>query len=154
MAAEIERKFLVQGDSWRNLAEGSLYIQGYISTKKEATVRVRIAGNQAYLTIKGATIQYSRSEFEYPIPLEDAREMLNTLCEKPLIEKTRYKIAYGNLIWEIDEFDGVNKGLILAEVELSHEQQQFELPLWIGEEVSHVPKYFNSNLAQHPFSQW
>lgn len=154
MAAEIERKFLVQGDSWRNLAEGSLYIQGYISTKKEATVRVRIAGNQAYLTIKGATIQYSRSEFEYPIPLEDAREMLNTLCEKPLIEKTRYKIAYGNLIWEIDEFDGVNKGLILAEVELSHEQQQFELPLWIGEEVSHEPKYFNSNLAQHPFSQW
>ncbi|BAY30318.1 adenylate cyclase [Nostoc carneum NIES-2107] len=154
MAAEIERKFLVQGDSWRHLAEGSLYIQGYISTKKEATVRVRIAGNQAYLTIKGKTVQYSRSEFEYPIPLEDAREMLNTLCEKPLIEKTRYKIAYGNLIWEIDEFDGVNKGLILAEVELSHEQQQFELPIWVGEEVSHDPKYFNSNLAQHPFSQW
>ncbi|BAY90328.1 MULTISPECIES: CYTH domain-containing protein [unclassified Tolypothrix] len=154
MAAEIERKFLVQGDSWRNLVEGSLYIQGYISTKKEATVRVRIAGNQAYLTIKGKTVQYSRSEFEYPIPLEDAREMLNTLCEKPLIEKTRYKIAYGNLIWEIDEFDGVNKGLILAEVELSHEQQQIELPIWVGEEVSHDPKYFNSNLAKYPFSEW
>lgn len=91
MAAEIERKFLVQGDSWRNLVEGSLYIQGYISTKKEATVRVRIAGNQAYLTIKGKTVQYSRSEFEYPIPLEDAREMLNTLCEKPLIEKLATK---------------------------------------------------------------
>ncbi|MBD2342462.1 CYTH domain-containing protein [Calothrix sp. FACHB-156] len=154
MAVEIERKFLVRGDSWRNLAKGSLYIQGYISTKKEATVRIRIVGNQAYLTIKGISFQYSRAEFEYPIPLEDAQEMLNNLCEQPLIEKTRYRIEYGNLIWEIDEFDGVNKGLILAEVELSHEQQQIELPIWIGEEVSDDPKYFNSNLIKHPFSKW
>ncbi|MBD2204645.1 CYTH domain-containing protein [Calothrix sp. FACHB-1219] len=154
MAAEIERKFLVKGDSWRKLAEGSRYVQGYISTAKQATVRVRIVGNQGYLTIKGATVQYSRSEFEYPIPVEDAQEMLDTLCDRPLIEKTRYKIPYGNLIWEIDEFEGVNKGLIIAEVELTDEKQQIELPDWIGEEVSDNPKYYNSNLVKHPFSQW
>ncbi|MDZ8052657.1 MAG: CYTH domain-containing protein [Aulosira sp. ZfuVER01] len=154
MAAEIERKFLVAGDSWRKLAEGSRFVQGYISTAKQATVRVRIVGNQGYLTIKGISVKYTRSEFEYPIPLADAQEMLDTLCDRPLIEKVRYKIEYGNLIWEIDEFDGVNKGLILAEVELSDEQQQIELPTWIGEEVSDNPKYYNSNLVKHPFSQW
>ncbi|MBD2196579.1 MULTISPECIES: CYTH domain-containing protein [Calothrix] len=154
MAAEIERKFLIKGDRWRQLAEGSRYVQGYILTAKQATVRVRIVGNQGYLTIKGATVQYSRSEFEYPIPVEDAQEMLDTLCDRPLIEKTRYKIAYSNLIWEIDEFEGVNKGLIIAEVELTDEKQQIELPDWIGEEVSDNPKYFNSNLVKHPFSQW
>lgn len=154
MPAEIERKFLVKGDSWRKLAEGSRYVQGYISTAKQATVRVRIVGNQGYLTIKGATVQYSRSEFEYPIPVTDAQEMLDTLCDRPLIEKTRYKIAYGNLIWEIDEFEGINKGLIIAEVELTDEKQQIELPDWIGEEVSDNPKYYNSNLVKHPFSQW
>ncbi|OUL20204.1 CYTH domain-containing protein [Nostoc sp. 106C] len=154
MAKEIERKFLVNGDSWRKLAEGTLFVQGYISTAKQATVRVRIVGNQGYLTIKGISVKYSRSEFEYPIPLADAQEMLDTLCDRPLIEKIRYRIEYGNLIWEIDEFDGVNKGLILAEVELSHEQQKIELPIWIGEEVSDNPKYFNSNLVKHPFSQW
>ncbi|OUL19252.1 adenylate cyclase [Nostoc sp. RF31YmG] len=154
MAKEIERKFLVNGDSWRKLAEGILFVQGYISTAKQATVRVRIVGNQGYLTIKGISVKYSRSEFEYPIPLADAQEMLDTLCDRPLIEKIRYRIEYGNLIWEIDEFDGVNKGLILAEVELSHEQQKIELPIWIGEEVSDNPKYFNSNLVKHPFSQW
>ncbi|AFZ22696.1 hypothetical protein Cylst_0336 [Cylindrospermum stagnale PCC 7417] len=154
MAKEIERKFLVKSDSWRRLAEGKVYRQGYISTQKEATVRVRIAGNQGYLTMKGPSVKYSRSEFEYPIPIEDAQEMLDTLCEPPLIEKIRYRVEYGGLIWEIDEFDGVNKGLIIAEVELSDEQQQLELPIWIGEEVSDDPKYFNSNLVKHPFSQW
>ncbi|BAY13742.1 CYTH domain-containing protein [Calothrix sp. NIES-2098] len=154
MAAEIERKFLVKEDSWRKLAEGSRFVQGYISTAKEATVRVRIVGNQGYLTIKGISVKYSRSEFEYPIPLADAQEMLDTLCDRPLIEKVRYRIESGDLIWEIDEFDGVNKGLIIAEVELSDEQQQIELPSWIGEEVSDNPKYFNSNLVKHPFSQW
>ncbi len=154
MATEIERKFLVTGDSWRQLAEGSRFVQGYISTAKQATVRVRIVGNQGYLTIKGISVKYTRSEFEYSIPLADAQEMLDTLCDRSLIEKIRYRIEYGNLIWEIDEFDGVNKGLILAEVELSYEQQQIELPTWIGEEVSDNPKYFNSNLVKHPFSQW
>jgi adenylate cyclase len=154
MAREIERKFLVKGNSWRNLAEGSLYRQGYIATHKGATVRVRIVGDRGYLTIKGPTVKYSRAEFEYPIPLEDAQEMLDTLCERPLIEKIRYKVEWAGLIWEIDEFDGVNKGLILAEVELSDEKQQIELPVWIGEEVSDNPKYFNSNLVKEPFSQW
>lgn len=154
MAKEIERKFLVKGDSWRTLAEGKLYRQGYIPTQQGATVRVRIVGNQGYLTIKGMTNKYSRSEFEYPIPIEDAQEMLDTLCQRPLIEKIRYKVEYGNLIWEIDEFDGVNQGLIVAEIELSDEEQQFELPIWIGQEVSDQPKYFNSNLVKHPFSQW
>ncbi|BAY25406.1 adenylate cyclase [Calothrix sp. NIES-2100] len=154
MAAEIERKFLVNGDSWRKLAQGSRYVQGYISTAKQATVRVRIVKDQGYLTIKGGTVQYTRSEFEYPIPVEDAQEMLDTLCDRPLIEKMRYRIEYGNLIWEIDEFDGVNKGLIIAEVELSDEKQLIELPIWIGAEVSDNPKYFNSNLVKHPFTQW
>lgn len=154
MAKEIERKFLVKGDSWRRLGEGSVYSQGYISTQKAATVRVRIVGTQGYLTIKGPSVNYSRSEFEYSIPVEDAQEILNTLCDRPFIEKTRYRVKSGNLTWEIDEFEGVNKGLIVAEVELSDENQQIELPSWIGEEVSHDSKYFNSNLVKHPFSQW
>ena len=150
MAKEIERKFLVKGDEWRKLAKGSVYRQGYIATQKQATVRVRIVGNQGYLTIKGPSINYSRSEFEYSIPIEDAQEMLDNLCDRPLIEKTRYKIGWGGLVWEIDEFEGVNKGLILAEVELTQETQQIELPPWIGEEVSEDPRY----LVKNPFSQW
>ncbi|WP_427161724.1 CYTH domain-containing protein [Aliinostoc sp. HNIBRCY26] len=153
MATEIERKFLVKGDAWRQLAEGSLYRQGYIASQG-ATVRVRIVKNQGYLTIKGPTVNYSRSEFEYPIPLADAQEMLDTLCVRPLIEKTRYKINVNNLLWEVDEFAGVNQGLILAEVELTDESQQIELPDWIGEEVSGNPKYYNSYLVKHPFSEW
>ncbi|PMB08765.1 adenylate cyclase [Fischerella thermalis CCMEE 5273] len=154
MAKEIERKFLVKGDEWRKLAEGSVYRQGYIATQKQATVRVRIVGSQGYLTIKGPSIHYSRSEFEYSIPIEDAQEMLDKLCDRPLIEKTRYKIGWGGLVWEIDEFEGVNKGLILAEVELNQETQKIELPPWIGEEVSEDPRYFNSTLVKNPFSQW
>ncbi|MEH2296818.1 CYTH domain-containing protein [Nostoc sp.] len=154
MAKEIERKYLVRGDSWRGLAEGSVYRQGYIATQDKATVRIRIVGEKSYLTIKGPNIKYSRLEFEYAIPVEDAQEILETLCERPFIEKIRYKIESGGLIWEIDEFDGVNKGLILAEVELSDENQQIELPTWIGEEVSDDSRYFNSNLVKHPFSQW
>ncbi|MBD2439276.1 CYTH domain-containing protein [Nostoc sp. FACHB-110] len=154
MPKEIERKFLVKGDSWRQLAQGSVYRQGYISTQKEATVRVRIANNQGYLTIKGKSEKYTRSEFEYEIPVADAQEMLDTLCDRPLIEKLRYKVEFGSLVWEIDEFDGANKGLIIAEVELSDEHQQFELPDWIGEEVSDDPRYFNSNLAKFPFAEW
>ncbi|MCF4969982.1 CYTH domain-containing protein [Nostoc sp. CMAA1605] len=153
MATEIERKFLVKGDAWRQLAEGSLYRQGYIASQG-ATVRVRIVKNQGYLTIKGPTVNYSRSEFEYPIPLADAQEMLDTLCVRPLIEKTRYKINISDLVWEVDEFAGANQGLILAEVELTDELQKIELPDWIGEEVSGNPKYYNSYLVKHPFSEW
>jgi len=154
MAKEIERKFLVKGDAWRQLGAGSVYRQGYIATQNAVTVRVRIANNRGYITIKSPSVNYSRSEFEYEIPLTDAQEMLDTLCDRPLIEKVRYKVELDGLIWEIDEFDGDNKGLILAEVELSDEQQQVELPDWIGEEVSTDKRYFNSNLAKFPFSQW
>ncbi|QLE50166.1 CYTH domain-containing protein [Nostoc sp. C057] len=154
MAKEIERKFLVKGDSWRGLVEGSVYRQGYIATQDKVAVRIRIVGEKSYLTIKGPSIKYSRLEFEYPIPVEDAQEMLEALCERPFIEKIRYKIQLGGLIWEIDEFDGVNKGLILAEVELTNENQEIELPSWIGQEVSDDSRYFNSNLVKHPFSQW
>lgn len=154
MAQEIERKYLLQGDSWRELAIGSVYCQGYIATKNQVTVRVRIVGQQGYLTIKGPSVKCSRLEFEYPIPVEDAQEMLNTLCEQPLIEKIRYKVQWGGLTWEIDEFDGLNQGLILAEVELNDANQEIELPPWIGEEVSHDHRYFNSYLVKHPFSQW
>lgn len=154
MAKEIERKYLLKDDSWRKLAQGTVYCQGYIATQHQVTVRVRIVGKQGYLTIKSPTVECSRLEFEYPIPVEDAQEMLRTLCEQPLIEKTRYKIEWGGLIWEIDEFEGLNKGLILAEVELNNINQQIVLPPWVGEEVSQDPRYFNSQLVTHPYSQW
>lgn len=154
MAIEIERKFLVKGDGWRFLSSGTIYRQGYIATEKGKTVRVRVFGKQARLTIKGPTKGRTRAEFEYPIPLEDAEEILNTLCKPPLIEKTRYKIPLHDLIWEIDEFHGANQGLIIAEVELEEESQNLDFPDWIGEEVSDDPRYFNSSLAKHPYSQW
>src|SRR3712207_6723622 len=131
MASEIERKFLVKGDSWRSLGTGTLYRQGYLTAKKECSVRVRIAGDQGYITIKGPTTGFTRAEFEYPIPIEDAQEMLDKLSEGPLIEKTRYRIEWDGLIWEVDEFAGENQGLIVAEVELTDENQIIELPDWI-----------------------
>lgn len=154
MSTEIERKFLVKSEDWRFLATGKLYRQGYLSTKKSCTVRVRLVGNQGYITIKGSTQGISRAEYEYPIPAEDAQAMLDNLCDRPLIEKTRYKIEFAGLIWEVDEFAGDNQGLIVAEVELTDENQIIELPDWIGKEVSDDPRYFNANLTKHPFSQW
>jgi CYTH domain-containing protein len=154
MAVEIERKFLVRGDGWRSLAPGIVYRQGYITSGRGRTVRVRIAGNKAYLTIKGAPTGISRSEFEYPIPIADAEEMLRTLCDRPLIEKIRYRIEHVGLIWEVDEFLGENQGLVIAEVELTDPNQLIDLPDWIGPEVSENPRYFNAYLAKHPFSTW
>ncbi len=154
MATEIERKFTVKSDQWRKLATGIVYRQGYIATKKGITVRVRLVGNQGYLTIKGSTVGISRTEYEYPIPAADAQAMLDSLCERPLIEKTRYKVEHAGLIWEVDEFAGENQGLIIAEVELADENQIIELPDWIGIEVSDDPRYFNANLVQYPFSKW
>ncbi|AFZ37785.1 adenylate cyclase [Stanieria cyanosphaera PCC 7437] len=153
MPKEIERKYLVKGEQWRTLATGIIYRQGYIPTVGNQTVRVRLIDNQGYLTIKGPRIGISRTEFEYPIPLEDAQEMLLNLCVKPLIEKKRYKIKYQDLIWEVDEFFGENAGLIIAEVELKSENQLIHLPDWIDREVTD-PKYFNSNLIKHPYSKW
>ncbi|NEO28017.1 MAG: CYTH domain-containing protein [Kamptonema sp. SIO4C4] len=154
MAQEIERKFLVKGEDWRNLGRGEVYRQGYFPTEEGCTIRVRVVGDRAYLTIKGKTQGVSRTEFEYTIPVAEAEEMLETLCDRPLIEKTRYRINYHNFIWEIDEFQGENAGLILAEVELSSEEQEIPLPAWIGQEVSHDPRYFNINLMKFPYRYW
>jgi adenylate cyclase len=153
MGIEIERKFLVIGDQWRSLAPGVLYRQGYIPTL-ESTVRVRIADDRGFLTIKGTTEGISRSEFEYEIPLNDAAQMLETMCKPPLIEKYRHTIELNDLVWEVDEFLGQNRGLTIAEVELQSADQSIVLPEWIGADVSHDSRYYNSNLATHPFSHW
>jgi len=153
MALEIERKFLVKEGVWRN-EQGTKYRQGYLNSYKERTVRVRIIDDKGYLTVKGISRGAVRVEYEYEIPRTEAEAMLNDLCEKPLIEKIRYKIEYKVLIWEVDEFFGENLGLILAEVELESEDQKFVKPEWIGEEVTEDPKYFNANLIHHPFSKW
>ena len=154
MGKEIERKFLVKGDTWRQLATGTSYRQGYLSTVKERTVRVRTINTKGYLTIKGITQGVSRVEYEYEIPFTEANEMLDNLCERPLVEKDRYKIKLDELVWEVDEFKGENNGLILAEVELQSENQEFKKPEWIGAEVSGDPRYFNSNLIKHPYTKW
>jgi adenylate cyclase len=154
MGREIERKFLLKGSDWKSLAKGTRYRQGYLNSVKERTVRVRTVGDKGFLTIKGITTGASRAEYEYPIPLSDAEAMLNDLCEKPLIEKNRYKIKDRDLTWEVDEFFGENQGLIVAEVELQSESQAVEKPGWVGEEVTGDPKYFNANLIKHPFSKW
>jgi adenylate cyclase len=154
MAKEIERKFLVKGDAWRSLAKGTMYRQGYLNSVKERTVRIRTVGDKAFLTVKGLTVGATRSEYEYEIAFDDCNAMLDTLAEKPLIEKKRYKIPAGDLTWEIDEFFGDNAGLIVAEVELQSEDQRFDKPDWIGNEVTGDPRYFNSNLIKNPFTRW
>lgn len=154
MAEEIERKFLVRDFSWRDKASKQLYRQGYIPTQNQTSVRIRIVGNRGYLTIKGPNEGLTRSEFEYEIPLTDAESMLTQLCSPPFVEKWRYRMTVGTHLWEIDEFLGDNAGLILAEVELSSESESFTLPPWIGEEVSHDPRYYNVNLAKNPYRSW
>lgn len=154
MGQEIEKKFLLGDDRWRGLAEGVLYRQGYLNREKGRTVRVRVAGAQGYLTIKGSGSGGARPEYEYPIPVEDAEEMLAQLCVKPLIEKIRTTIPYRGFLWEIDEFLGENQGLILAEIELQTVGESFPLPPWIGREVTGDSRYYNANLARHPYSAW
>ncbi|MDP4185639.1 MAG: CYTH domain-containing protein [Bacteroidota bacterium] len=154
MSTEIERKFLVRNLSWKENQEGVFIAQGYLNATPDRTVRVRIAGEQAWITIKGRTTGISRLEFEYPIPLSDAQQLL-LLCEGNTIEKIRYRIPAGqNLIWEVDEFLGANKGLIIAEIELNAEGQVFTRPGWLGEEVSRDRRYYNSYLSQNPYSVW
>lgn len=152
MGIEIERKYLVAGDGWK-LGEPLHLRQGYLNTDKSRTVRVRTVGADAYLTIKGITNGISRAEFEYPIPLQDAQELLQ-LCSGAIVEKLRYVVPIDNLVWEIDEFYGDNEGLLIAEVELSSESQSFTLPEWVGKEVSGDARYYNSMLAQAPYSSW
>ena len=154
MGKEIERKYLIKGNEWRKLGKGTLYRQGYLSVVKERVVRVRTIGSKGFLTIKGITIGASRLEFEYEIPFPDANKLLDELCKHPLIEKIRYIVEHHGLKWEIDEFDGENKGLILAELELTNEDQKVDLPDWIGKEVTGDPKYFNSNLIKFPYTKW
>jgi adenylate cyclase len=154
MATEIERKFLLKSDEWRSLASGTVYCQGYITAGQGKTVRVRIIGDRGYLTIKGRSSGISRLEFEYEIPVEDAKEMLENLCDRPFIEKIRYKIPFEGFIWEVDEFFGENQGLILAEVELTDENQAVKIPDWIGQEVSGDWRYSNSCLVKYPFTRW
>ena len=154
MGVEIERKFLLAGDGWRKLGEPVLLRQGYLSSNPDRTVRVRIEGATGTMTIKGRSVGATRSEWEYAIPLDEASELLDRLCEQPVIEKHRRRIAFGAHIWEVDEFLGANQGLVVAEIELEFEEQQFDKPEWIGEEVTHDRRYFNSSLIRQPFTSW
>jgi adenylate cyclase len=154
MGVEIERKFLLAGDGWRALGEPVLLRQGYLSSNPERTVRVRVEGGLGTMTIKGKSVGATRGEWEYPIPLADANELLDRLCEQPIIEKYRRRIPFAGNVWEVDEFLGANQGLVVAEVELGAEEQQFDKPAWIGAEVTADPRYFNSSLIRNPFSAW
>jgi len=154
MAKEIERKFLVKNSSWKSDLQGILCRQGYLAKNEDITVRVRIIGDHAYLTIKGNTHGISRDEFEYEISMDDAEIMLRTMSHKGIVEKIRYKVEAEGLIWDVDEFLGDNKGLIMAEVELQSEGQQIVLPEWVGKEVTADIRFYNFYLAAHPFTKW
>ena len=154
MGIEIERKFLVITDDWKLLGSGVFMRQGYICSDPGRIVRVRIEGEHAALTIKGKIDGISRGEWEYPIPLDDALQLLDVLCEKPLIEKNRYRIPFGGFVWEVDEFFGENAGLVVAEIELESEAQSFAKPDWVGREVSFDRRYANANLFKQPFCRW
>ncbi len=153
MGLEIEHKFLVRNDSWRTV-EGTPYRQGYLNSNLHRVVRVRTMGEQAVLTVKGLNTGAVRTEFEYEIPLDDANAILDNLCERPLIEKTRYKVEFAGHTWEVDEFFGDNAGLVVAELELQSVDEAFEKPDWLGEEVTDDPRYFNSNLVLRPYTTW
>lgn len=150
MATEIERKFLVLNDSWRGLGPSFRIRQGYLSRDKDRTVRVRIRDEEAFLTVKGRNLGICRLEFEYPVPVRDAEEMLR-LCTGTVISKTRHYVEHGKLAWEVDEFHGDLEGLVIAELELMAERQEFVKPDWVGDEVTHDQRYFNANLGSWPF---
>lgn len=155
MATEIERKFLLHDDSWRqHAAKTKRYRQGYLANNNNCSVRLRVAGETAHLNIKTAVLDIHRTEYEYAIPKTDAEEMLEQLCAGHLIDKTRYFVPYAGHTWEIDVFEGENDGLILAEIELSHRDESFQHPPWLGREVSDDPRYYNVYLAEHPFKTW
>jgi adenylate cyclase len=152
MHTEIERKFLVTGNEWRKAKSFSIN-QGYLTSEKGKTIRVRLAGEKAFLTIKGKRKGLARPEFEYEIPVSDAEQLLK-LCDGPIIEKKRYVVVFKGSKWEVDEFMGQNTGLIVAEIELKKEDQPFERPAWVGREVTGDPRYHNANLVSNPFSTW
>ncbi len=155
MAREIERKFLLRSDAWRAEVRDSVrLVQGYLARGPQSAIRVRIKGDKAQLNIKHALDAIERLEYEYGIPLTDAREMLDKVAHRPLIDKTRYHVEHAGHLWEIDEFYGENAGLIMAEIELTSPDEHFERPSWLGEEVSHDPRYYNSRLSEVPYSRW
>ena len=155
MAKEIERKFLLSGDAWRDLATKSSELrQGYIAASERTSVRVRIAGRDAWLNIKCGGLEAVRDEYEYPLPLADALELLASAASGPVIAKTRYWVPYRGFEWEIDEFHGANEGLVVAELELDDEKRSFPVPPWIGAEVTHLERYYNVKLVRHPYAQW
>lgn len=155
MAVEIERKFLVRDNAWRSqVSSRTLLRQGYLANTARASIRVRLAGDEGWLSVKAMTPGRSRSEYELPVPVADAREMLDRLCEGPLIEKWRHIVPFAGHHWEIDEFLGDNAGLVIAELELDSEEERFERPGWLGAEVTHEERYYNFRLAQHPFVRW
>jgi adenylate cyclase len=153
MGIEIERKFLVVGEAWKLQGPGEFISQGYLSRDPARTVRVRVKGERAWLTIKGQSVGASRAEFEYPVPLADAEQML-TLCDGPRVEKIRRVVPYAGMNWEVDEFLGDNAGLVVAEIELSSIDQHFDSPPWLGQEVTEEARYFNSQLSTRPFKTW
>lgn len=153
MGVEIERKFLVKGEAWRDAGPVVAMRQGYLGLDPDRTVRVRIAGPEAFLTVKGRARGMTRAEFEYAIPVEDAEQLL-ALCEGTVIEKTRTRIEAADVVWEVDEFAGDNAGLVTAECELDNEEQEFVRPAWLGEEVTGDHRYGNSNLARNPYGRW
>ncbi len=155
MAIEIEHKFLLANNDWRKLVTKSLiFKQGYLNSQPTSSIRVRISDENAWLNIKSATIGNQRHEYEYEIPLVDANEIIELLCRRPIIEKTRHYVKVEEHIWEIDEFHGENKGLIVAEIELEHQKIIFEKPDWIGTEVTNDIRYYNNNLAHTPYTKW
>lgn len=155
MATEIERKFLLRDESWRAEADdGEVIRQGYLAGSEKSSIRVRVAGDKANINIKSATLDVTRQEYEYDIPLAEANELLDTLCEGPLIEKIRYHVHHGNHLWEVDVFSGDNEGLVVAEIELTSAEELFEKPDWLGDEVSDDKRYYNVCLVQHPYKDW
>ena len=155
MAREIERKFLVTADTWKSAVTRSIdYRQGYLASDEQCSIRVRVSDRHAHLNIKSATLGVERLEYEYEIPLQDAHEMLDRLAVGPLIEKTRHYVDFGRHTWEVDVFAGDNAGLVVAEIELADADEVFDRPGWVGEEVSHDPRYYNVCLVQNPYKNW
>ena len=154
MGVEIERKFIVINDGWKNQEPGSSISQGYLSTSMDRVVRVRVINEDAYLTVKSSIDGLVRNEWEYPIPVDDAKIMLKNLCIQPIIEKVRYRILHAGMMWDLDVFSGENEGLIIAEIELESENQPFDVPAWAGKEVTDKPRYYNNNLARYPYRSW
>jgi adenylate cyclase len=154
MSKEIERKFTVDTEKWHPDGAGMHVLQGYLPKSGRTAVRVRISGDRAWLTIKGETKGAVRSEFEYPIPVADAHQILLELCERPFIRKIRYHVAHSGVTWEVDVFEEENAGLVVAEVELTSEDQEVDLPPWVLMEVTDDPSYYNANLIRYPFQHW